>query len=91
MVVLDFLKLQILHEKILNKMKDIIKTHNERMKQLDLSIVSDSLSDDDAALIIENVLDVLVEVGNGTTDEELYKAADYLFALRDKWFDKRIK
>jgi 3-polyprenyl-4-hydroxybenzoate decarboxylase len=72
-------------------MENLIKKHNERMKQLDLSIVSGSLSDDDAALIIENVIDTLVEVGNGTTDEELHKAADYLFALRDKWFHKRSK
>lgn len=72
-------------------MENLIKKHNERMKQLDLSIVSGSLSDDDAALIIENVLDTLVEVENGITDEELHKAAGYLFALRDKWFEKRIK
>lgn len=72
-------------------MENLIKKHNERMKQLDLSIVSGSLSDDDAALIIENVLDALVEVGNGITDEELHKTADYLFALRDKWFNKRSK
>jgi hypothetical protein len=71
-------------------MENFIKKHNERMKQLDLSIVSGSLSDDDAALIIENVLDALVEVGNGITDEELHKQAEYLFALRDKWFNKRI-
>lgn len=71
-------------------MENFIKKHNERMKQLDLSIVSGSLSDDDAAFIIENVLDALVEVGNGITDEALHKQAEYLFALRDKWFNKRI-
>ncbi len=37
---------------------------NSQTCKLDLSIVSGSLSDDDAALIIENVLDTLVEVGN---------------------------
>ena len=68
-----------------------IKKHNERMKQLDLSIVSGSLSDEDASLIIENVLDVLTEVGNGITDEELSKQREYMFALRDLWFNKRSK
>ena len=32
-------------------MENLIKKHNERMKQLDLSIVSGSLSDDDAEAI----------------------------------------
>lgn len=70
-------------------MENLIKKQNERMNQLDLSITSGSLSDEDATLIIEIVLDTLIEVGNGTTDDELHKAADYLIALRDKWFDKR--
>lgn len=67
------------------------KLHNERMSQLDISINNGDLSDNDASLIIENLLDTLIEVGNGTTDEELHKSADYLFVLRDKWFKKRIK
>jgi|DEB0MinimDraft_10_1074344.scaffolds.fasta_scaffold342290_2 uncharacterized membrane-anchored protein len=74
-----------------DNMENLIKKHNERMKQLDLSIVSGSLSDEDASLIIENVLDVLTEVGNGITDEELSKQREYMFALRDLWFNKRSK
>lgn len=61
-----------------------------RIKQLNSSIAASKLSDDDAAYIIEVVLDTLVEVGNGTTDADLHEAADYLFALRDHWFKSRI-
>lgn len=62
---------------------------NDELTKLDLNIANGNLTNDDAALILEIVLDTLVEVGNGTTDEELHKAADYLFALRDKWFNKK--
>ena len=33
-------------------------------------------------VLLEDVLDVLVEVGNGTTDKELHAAADDLFKFR---------
>ena len=33
--------------------------------------------------LIEDVLDTLIEVGNGTTDEMLHEAADKLFRVRD--------
>ena len=33
--------------------------------------------------LIEDVLDTLIEVGNGTTDEMLHEAADELFRVRD--------
>lgn len=36
-----------------------------------------------AAAMIESVLDTLVEVGNGVTDEMLHEAADKLFSVRD--------
>ena len=72
------------------KMENLIKKHSERMEQLDLSILSDSSPNDDA-LITENVSNTVIEVGNGITDEELHKAADYLSTFKDKWFDKRIK
>jgi hypothetical protein len=49
-----------------------------------------TLSRNDAGLIIEGILDDLIEVGNGTTDEMLHIAADKLFALRDKWFNREI-
>ena len=61
------------------------------MKQLETSISNGILSNDDAKLIIEEVIDTLVEVGNGTTDEQLHKACDYLLSLRDLWFYKIIK
>lgn len=36
----------------------------------------------EALLLIEDVLDTLVEVGNGVTDEMLHEAADKLFKAR---------
>ena len=33
--------------------------------------------------LIEDVLDTLIEVGNGTTDELLHEAANKLFMVRD--------
>lgn len=71
-------------------MENFIKNANIRMKQLETSINNGILSDYDAKLIIEEVIDTLIEVGNGTTDEQLHKACDYLLSLRDLWFDKRI-
>ena len=71
-------------------MENLIKGHNERMDRLDLSIANGTLSNEDASLIIENVIDALIEVGNGISDAELHKQADYLFALRDLWF-KNLK
>lgn len=38
--------------------------------------------------LLEDVLDTLVEVGNGVTDEMLHEAADKLFKFRDEWFNK---
>ena len=32
--------------------------------------------------IVEDVLDTLIEVGNGTTEDDLHNAADKLFGLR---------
>ena len=43
---------------------------------------------EEARSILEDVLDTLIEVGNGTTDEMLHEAADKLFRFRDKWFKK---
>ena len=33
--------------------------------------------------LLEDVLDTLIEVGNGTTDKMLHSAADSLFIVRD--------
>lgn len=38
--------------------------------------------ENDPMLLIEDVLDTLVEVGNGVTDEHLHEAADKLFKAR---------
>ena len=50
--------------------------------------ISPILSDDEARIILEDVIDTLIEVGNGTTDEQLHKAADKLLNFRDNWLDK---
>lgn len=41
----------------------------------------------EAVEIIEDVLDTLIEVGNGTTDEELHRACDKLFKFRDEYLE----
>lgn len=40
--------------------------------------------------LIEDILDTLIEVGNGTTDEMLHEAADELFRVRDL-LEKTVK
>lgn len=40
-----------------------------------------------AALLIEDVLDILFEVGNGTTEEDLVEAAEKLLKFRDEFFN----
>jgi hypothetical protein len=40
----------------------------------------------EAIRLLEDVLDVLCEVGNGVTDDKLHEAADKLFRFRDEWF-----
>lgn len=41
---------------------------------------------DEASIILEDVIDTLIEVGNGVTDEMLHEAADKLLKFRDEWF-----
>jgi hypothetical protein len=36
--------------------------------------------------VLEDVIDTLIEVGNGTTDQDLHEAADKLIAFRDGKF-----
>lgn len=43
-----------------------------------------------AALLLEDVLDTLVEVGNGTSDEDLRLACKKLFLFRDAYFNKEV-
>lgn len=45
----------------------------------------------EAMVLIEDVLDTLVEVGNGITEEHLHNAADRLFRARDILEGKRQK
>lgn len=40
--------------------------------------------------LIEDILDTLIEIGNGTTDEMLHEAADELFRVRDL-LEKSVK
>lgn len=46
----------------------------------------EALSQNEASKLLEDVLDILVEVGNGTTDEMLKEAANKLFKFRDGYF-----
>jgi hypothetical protein len=49
------------------------------------------MTKEEATTILEDVLDTLVEVGNGTTEEHLKEACDKLFKFRDEWFNKSEK
>jgi hypothetical protein len=46
------------------------------------------MTKNEASDILETVLDTLVEVGNGVTDEHLHEMADLLFKFRDEYFNK---
>jgi hypothetical protein len=48
---------------------------------------SQPLSVDEASEILEDVIDTLIEVGNGVTDKMLHEAADKLLRFRDQYFD----
>lgn len=45
------------------------------------------ITNNEAKLLIEDVLDTLSEVGNGVTDKMLHEACDKLFKFRDEWFN----
>lgn len=49
---------------------------------------SEILSDEEARIILEDVIDTLIEVGNGITDKQLHEAADKLLNFRDNWLDQ---
>ena len=40
----------------------------------------------EASILLEEVLDTLIEVGNGTTEEHLHEAVDRLSKFRDEYF-----
>lgn len=67
------------------------KKYLSMLKELKIKIKNKSeLTDEDAKFIIEEVLDCLVEVGNGTTDKQLHECANFIFALQDNWLKKRL-
>lgn len=68
---------------------DLIRRYNENRKRI--METKEPLSREDAAWIIEEVLDTLIEVGNGVTDEHLHDACDLLFKFRDQWFKNAEK
>jgi hypothetical protein len=55
------------------------------VKKIDLT--KKKLTKQEASFLLEEVIDRLIEVGNGVTEKELHEAADYLLAFRDKWFN----
>lgn len=40
----------------------------------------------DASILLEEVIDTLIEVGNGVSEKELNEACDKLLIFREKWF-----
>jgi len=46
------------------------------------------MNKEDASSLLEEIIDILTEVGNGTTDKDLERAKCLLFLFRDEWFDK---
>jgi hypothetical protein len=61
------------------------------IKHLNLAwIKATSMKREEASLILEDVIDTLIRVGNWTVNEDLREAADKLLKFRDQWF-KDIK
>jgi uncharacterized membrane protein len=54
-------------------LKALKKQENERKVKEEIST------------LLEDVIDTLVEVGNGVTNEDLHEAADKLFKIRKLW------
>lgn len=44
------------------------------------------LTKEESSFLLEEVIDTLIEVGNGVTDEQLHESADYLLYFRDFYF-----
>lgn len=44
------------------------------------------MTSDVAACLLEDVIDTLIEVGNGTTEDHLNEALHKLLRFRDEWF-----
>lgn len=48
------------------------------------------ISDDDANCILEDVIDTLIEVDNGVTNEHLHNTVDKLLRFKDEWLNPRF-
>ena len=46
------------------------------------------MTNNEARTIIEEVIDTLIEVGNGVTDQDLHKECDKLLSFRNEYFNK---
>ena len=64
-------------------------TTREQLEKSDTTEDEAGITKEEAGGLLEDVLDVLVESGNGATQEDLGEAADKLFKFRDRWFDKQ--
>ena len=48
------------------------------------------MTNNEAFYLIDSVLDALIEVGNGITEERLHEECDNLFKFRDLWLKQAI-
>lgn len=73
------------------KFSELVRNYREMQEMIRKKIDNkEKLTIEDAAFILEDVIDTLCQVGNGVTHEHLHEAADYLFAFRDLWFKNMI-
>lgn len=68
-----------------NRIPEPILDYIKNLKEIS---IPKTLSDDEATVILEDVIDTLIEVGNGTTEKQLHEAADKLLNFRDNWFNQ---
>jgi len=66
-----------------------IGEHLDSLKRI--MVKENTITNSEASILLETVLDTLVEVGNGVTDENLHEAADQLFKFRDYWFKQIVR
>lgn len=68
-----------------NRIPESVLDYIKNLKEIS---IPKTLSDDEAEVILEDVIDTLIEVGNGTTEKQLHEAADKLLNFRDNWFNQ---
>ncbi len=61
----------------------------KREKWEDLKKNPRRLTREEASSLVDDVIDTLIEVGNGVTDEMLHADADKLFMVRDYYLHDR--